>query len=169
MDPVVTNLCTWVQLKWWTQRLYSGPQSTVSHTHFTKDQQHFMETRFTCWEVWSKWETIKFSIHLLTCCPPPVLSATVPGSTTEDFVNTESVAPASWYPSSLHEWLLAVGGKDSDGKVTTDIHMYNTTTNSWEVISHMGTPWCQCLVAVLPHNELMVVAYAWHDGLCRNC
>ena len=59
--------------------------------------------------------------------------------------------------ASLNGRLLAVGGKDSDGKQTTAIHMYNTTTNSWEVISHMKTPRRQCLVAVLPHNELMVV------------
>ena len=43
-----------------------------------------------------------------------------------------------------------MGGCDSDDKDTTAIHMYNTTTNIWEVIS-------QCLVAVLPHNELMGV------------
>ena len=59
--------------------------------------------------------------------------------------------------ASLHGQLMAVGGYDSDGKETTAIHMYNTTTNSWEVISHMATPRSQCLVAVLPHNELMVV------------
>ena len=59
--------------------------------------------------------------------------------------------------TSLHRQLLAVGGNDSDGKYTTAIHMYTTTTNSWEVISHMTTPRYRCLVAVLPHNELMVV------------
>ena len=59
--------------------------------------------------------------------------------------------------ASLHGRLLAVGGCDSDGKETTAIHMYNTTTNSWEVISHMTTPRHQCLVVVLPHTELMVV------------
>ena len=59
--------------------------------------------------------------------------------------------------ASLKGRLLAVGGKDSDDKYTTAIHMFNTTTNSWEVISHMATPRYRCLVAVLPHNELMVV------------
>ena len=58
---------------------------------------------------------------------------------------------------SLHGQLLAVGGKDSDDKETTAIFMYNITTNSWEVISHMATPRRQCSVAVLPHNELIVV------------
>ena len=59
--------------------------------------------------------------------------------------------------ASLHGRLLAVGGCDSDGKKTTVIHMYSTTTNSWEVITRVTTPRCRCLVAVLPHNELMVV------------
>ena len=59
--------------------------------------------------------------------------------------------------ASLHGQLLAVGGNDSDDKATTAIHMYNTTNNSWEVISHMATPRSKCLVAVLPHNKLMVV------------
>ena len=60
--------------------------------------------------------------------------------------------------ASLHGKLLAVGGCDSAYKeTTTAINMYNTTTDSWEVISHMATARHQCLVAVLPHNELMVV------------
>jgi len=59
--------------------------------------------------------------------------------------------------ASLHGRLLAVGGSDSDINDTAAIHAYNTTTNSWEIISHMATPRSQCLVAVFPHNELMVV------------
>ena len=59
--------------------------------------------------------------------------------------------------ASLRGRLLAVGGKDSDKKLTTAIHAYNTATNSWEIISHMATPRFRCLVAVLPRNELMVV------------
>jgi len=59
--------------------------------------------------------------------------------------------------ASLCGRLLAVGGRDSDGKETTAIHMYNTKTNSWEIISHMATPRCRCLVAVFLHGELVVV------------
>ena len=69
---------------------------------------------------------------------------------------------SSWV--ALHGQLLAVGGKDSDDKQTTAIHMYNTITNSWEVISHMATPRYRCLVAVLPRNELMVVGGITSDG-----
>ena len=80
----------------------------------------------------------------------------------------QSLGPEVWHQladtpvtfstcASLHGRLLAVGGDDSGDKQTTAIHMYNTTTNSWEVISHMATPRRRCLVAVLPQNELTVV------------
>jgi serine/threonine protein kinase len=58
---------------------------------------------------------------------------------------------------SIHGRLIAVGGKDSDEKPTSAIHIYNQTTDSWEVISHMGMPRWSCIVAVLPKNQLMVV------------
>ena len=70
--------------------------------------------------------------------------------------------------ASLHGRLLAVGEKDSNDEDKTAIHMYNTTTNSWEVISHMGSPRCLCLVAVLPHNELMVVGGGTPHGLTNS-
>ena len=58
---------------------------------------------------------------------------------------------------SIHGRLLAIGGWDPDDKSTTTVHMYNPTTDSWEVISHMGTPRWHCVAAVLPNNQLMVV------------
>ena len=59
--------------------------------------------------------------------------------------------------ATLNEQVVAVGGRYSDKKVTNNIYSYNRETKSWEVISQMPTPRCWCLVAVLPHNELMVV------------
>ena len=59
--------------------------------------------------------------------------------------------------ASLQGQLLAVGGCGSNCKTTTAIHTYNAPTNSWRVISYMAFPQCQCLVAVLSHNELVVV------------
>ena len=58
---------------------------------------------------------------------------------------------------SLRGQLLAVGGKDSDGKHIANVYIYNPSNNSWEVISHMATPRRQCYVAVLPDNQLIVV------------
>jgi N-acetylneuraminic acid mutarotase len=36
--------------------------------------------------------------------------------------------------------------------------MYSQSTNSWNVISHMTTARRYCFAAVLPNNQLMVVA-----------
>ena len=58
---------------------------------------------------------------------------------------------------SIHGRLLVIGGVDSDGKPTSAVHMYNPTTESWEVISHMETPRYWCIAAVLPNNQLMVM------------
>ena len=58
---------------------------------------------------------------------------------------------------SIHGRLLAIGGRDSKHNPTTAIHMYNPTTNSWEVISHMTTPRRSCYAAILPNNQLIVV------------
>ena len=77
---------TWVLLKWWTQRPYSGPQQAAFLTHSLKHQQHSAETRLIAGRFWLEWHTIKVSIHLLTGCPSPVLPATVLGRATEDFV-----------------------------------------------------------------------------------
>ena len=58
---------------------------------------------------------------------------------------------------SVHGRLLVIGGLGSDGKPTSAIHMYDPTTDSWDVISHMGTPRRDCIAAVFPNNQLMVV------------
>jgi len=58
---------------------------------------------------------------------------------------------------TLNRQLVAVGGQDSNKKVTDNIYSYNADNNSWEVISHMTTSRCWCLATVLPHNELMVM------------
>ena len=59
--------------------------------------------------------------------------------------------------ASLHGRMLIVGGRDSGDKERTTIHIYNTKTNSWEVIGYMTTPRCRCPVATLPDNELIIV------------
>ena len=53
--------------------------------------------------------------------------------------------------------LLAIGGRDSARKSTTAVYMYNPSTNSWNVISHMTTARIRPFATVLPDNQLMVV------------
>ena len=58
---------------------------------------------------------------------------------------------------SFHGHLLAIGGKDPDNMPIATVHMYNPSSNSWEIISHMATPRRQSYAAVLPDNQLIVV------------
>ena len=53
--------------------------------------------------------------------------------------------------------LLAVGGCDKDNRATAAVHVYNPSTDSWHVISHMVAAKWYCLAAVLPTNEMIVV------------
>ena len=56
--------------------------------------------------------------------------------------------------------LTIIGGRDSNGEATAAVHMYNPTTDSWEVISHMATPRYNCFAAVLSNNQLILILLA---------
>ena len=58
---------------------------------------------------------------------------------------------------SFKDKLLAVGGKDSKGAITTAVRMYNSSTDSWEVLSDMLIGRSSCSVANLDDSRLMVV------------
>ena len=64
---------------------------------------------------------------------------------------------------SLHDRLLAIGGRDSKDEPTTAVRMYQPTTNSWEVLSHMTTPRSDCLSTILglPDNIHLMVVGGW--------
>ena len=70
---------------------------------------------------------------------------------------------------SFHDQLLAIGGYDSSWKSTcsTAVYMYNSATNSWEIVSHsdMTTDQCDCFTAVLPDNQLMVMGGETDSGM----
>ena len=67
---------------------------------------------------------------------------------------------------SFHDTLLmATGGRMDSGKATTAIYMYNSATNSWEIISHMTTGRFQCFAAALPDNQLMAVGGNTDGGM----
>jgi serine/threonine protein kinase len=67
--------------------------------------------------------------------------------------------PVKWTAGvSIRGRLLAIGGNNSQtDQPTSAIHMYNPATDSWTVISHMETRRYDCIAAVLPNNQLMVV------------
>ena len=53
--------------------------------------------------------------------------------------------------------LLSIGGRDSQYTPTADIHQYNPTTDSWEVVSRMSAPSPYLRAAVLPGKKIMIV------------
>ena len=59
--------------------------------------------------------------------------------------------------ASFHSRLLAIGGRVDYAKASSNVYMYNSATNSWEIISHMASGRYDCFAAVLPDNQLMVV------------
>ena len=68
------------------------------------------------------------------------------------------VADAPMYYSTcaaVNGELLAIGGLDNGVKPTSAV--YNPKANSWALVSNMPTASYQCLVAVFPTNEMMVV------------
>ena len=46
---------------------------------------------------------------------------------------------------------------------TTAVYMYDSTTDSWEIVSHMTNSRYRCFTAVLPDNQLMVMG-GWIAG-----
>ena len=53
--------------------------------------------------------------------------------------------------------LLLFGGCDKRYKPTSTIRKYNHKTNSWDLMNSLPSPKYNCLVAVLPSKEVMVV------------
>jgi len=106
--------------------------------------------------------TISLSALLLSC-QPQSLRAKVKGvallftGTSKGWRQLADTPVTFPTCASLHGQLLAVGGMDLDNKETTAIYTYNTTANSWKITNDMVVPRYRCLVAVLPHDRLMVV------------
>ena len=59
---------------------------------------------------------------------------------------------------SFRGQLLAIGGRLDLGESTTAVYMYHSSTDSWEIVSHMKTGRIRCFAAVLPDSHLIVVA-----------
>ena len=74
----------------------------------------------------------------------------------------EDIAPLPVVNSTLvavKGQLLAVGGKTTwvNGVRCKEVHQYNPTTNTWQIISQTNIPRCECAVALLSSNKLMVL------------
>ena len=56
---------------------------------------------------------------------------------------------------SVHDCVLAIGGKNSNGKPATDIHMYNQVTCTWLAVDHIPLARYLCF-AVVHDNRIFV-------------
>ena len=57
---------------------------------------------------------------------------------------------------SVHDCVLAIGGKDSNGIPATDIHMYNQGTRTWLAIDHIPSARYSCF-AVAHDNTIFII------------
>ena len=109
---------------------------------------------------------------LLQSCVPSSLEAKLKRTSLSDKVSVwRQVADLPVTLSaceSFHGRLLAIGGKDKSRKGTTAVYEYSSTSNSWEVISHMTTGRYDCFTAVLPNNHLIVVGGGIYPGRCTD-
>ena len=111
-----------------------------------------------------------YTKSVYTCLGNALLQCCVPSSLEAKFKETSLSADKAsvWRQvadlpvtrstcESFHSRLLAIGGLDDSVKPTTAVYEYRSSSNSWEVISHMTTGRYGCFTAVLPNNQLMVV------------
>ena len=96
---------------------------------------------------------------MYTCSVLTLIQSCISSRKRDTGVWKEVAAPpvTSTTSVSINGRLLVVGGTGSNEKTTAAVHMYNPSTDSWEVISHMGTPRWNCIAAVLPSSQLMVM------------
>jgi hypothetical protein len=58
---------------------------------------------------------------------------------------------------AINEDLVAVGGRNERKETTAAVYKYNPTVDSWNLVSYMPTGRYDCLVTLLPSNEMIVV------------
>ncbi len=59
-------------------------------------------------------------------------------------------------PISISGSLLAVGGKDTDGKAVTAIHLYQPDSGAWVKAGDLPSPRCNCTCAMTTDREAIV-------------
>ena len=151
-------------LQWSTASSLPHPLHQASAT-LCGDQVYML---VGCSQSGKDFAPLKRSKSVFTCSLAALLQSCQPQSLVARLMNFSLSVSKVWHQLadtpfsfspcvSLHGRLLIVGGYISDKEELNAIHMYNTVSNTWEIISHMATPHHQSLVAVLPHNQLMVV------------
>ena len=108
---------------------------------------------------------IRMTKSVLTCSLTELLRSSSSSSLSSIWHRVADVPAYYSTCAAVNGELLAVGGCDKSEEPRDAINKYNQTTNSWDLISSMSTARFDCLVAVLPTNEMMVVG--GNDGKRR--
>ena len=153
---IVANMLTTVEVmntetqQWCTAAALPDPITNFSAT-ICGDQIYMLGGQDKSWNSTSSVYTCSLSALLQSCSSPSEKSGV--WSRVTD-------CPAEWSTcASFLGQMLAIGGMNYENKIaTTAVFMYDPATNSWAVISHMLSARSSSFVAVLPGNELMVVA-----------
>ena len=59
-------------------------------------------------------------------------------------------------PLSISGSLLAVGGRDKDGKAVSALHLYQPDTEQWVKVADMPTPRCDCTSIMTTDKQLLI-------------
>ncbi len=105
---------------------------------------------------------------IYTCSTSQILRSSAPPRASQASPSKSSSGPQVWYRladmpvyestcTTFCDEILAIGGRNSDYNPTPAVYVYNSTANSWEVISAMLMARYRCLVAAIADDTLMVV------------
>ena len=147
VEVMDTEMLQWSTAADLPQSLYADPGAVCGDHLYILSLSHGSNSMYTC----------SVSALLQSCKSRPMARARVWKRVTAPPVARTTCV-------SIHGRLLAIGGLDSSNRLTTAVYMYDSTTDSWEVIGHMATPRCYCYAAVLTDNQLVVVGGETENG-----
>ena len=102
-----------------------------------------------------------FTCSLPDLLPPDTLGSRLQRQTLSPSQNVwkrVSSLPVMWSTLvSFGGHLLAVGGRDDSGNPTSEVYRYNSTTDSWTLVTRMKKKKSRCLAVTLPDDQLIVV------------
>ena len=102
-----------------------------------------------------------FTCSLPDLLPPDTLGSRLQRHTLsprQNVLKNVSSLPVTWSTLvSFGGHLLAVGGRDDSDKPTSEVYRYNSTTDSWTLVTRMKKKKSCCLAVTLPDDQLIVV------------
>ena len=110
---------------------------------------------------------LSYTGSVFSCSLPTLLqsSSAVQPETTDVWRRVAKVPVEDSTLTTLCGQLVAVGGCNAQLEPVDTIHLYDPLMDSWHIIGHMPTARCQCLVATLPGDTLVVIGGVTREGI----